>query len=187
MKNYIRYHETEKLYAAWPTLEAIFESLCVDLRKENTLKGINTQDEYIYALTMRTRGYNDMPKGEWLTDKTGELAISYNDIIQRELKGISNELRDEYFVISTVLDKLVIAYKRLTPLVRAILEMYYWDGRTWDEIVTALEPKDQYMSKAQAQRYRRKGIEKMRVILKVTIDDYERVMCIATQKEGEKQ
>lgn len=184
MKSYIRYHEVETLYKAWPTLEGILESLCVDLKQLKSVKGIDTQGEYIYSLTMRTRGYDDMPKGERLTDKTGELAVSYSDIMRHELKDVKHELKYEYFLIATVLDKLEIAYKRLAPLVRAILELYYWDNKTWEEIVSELEPQGQYISKSQAQRYRKAGIEKMRVILKVTVEDYNKIMELVDRQVG---
>ena len=184
MKSYIRYHEVETLYKAWPTLEGILESLCVDLKQLKSVKGIDTQDEYIYSLTMRARALNDTPRAGGLTDTTGNIAISYSEIMQHELKDVKHELREEYFVIATVLDKLVIAYKRLAPLVRAILEAYYWDNKTWDEIVSELEPKDQYISKAQAQRYRKAGMEKMRVILKVTVEDYKIIMRLVDRQVG---
>lgn len=186
MKNYIRYHEVEQLYTAWPTLEAILESLCVDLRKQNTLKGINSREGYIYALTMRSRALKDTPSAGGLTDTTGNIAISYSEIMQHELKDVKHELREEYFVIATVLDKLAIAYKRLTPTDRAILELYYWDNKTWDEIVSELEPKDQYISKSQAQRCRKAGIEKMKVILKVTVDDYKVIMRLVELADGQR-
>ena len=182
--SYIRYHEVETLYKAWPTLEGILESLCVDLKQLKSVKGIDTQGEYIYSLTMRTRGYDDMPKGERLTDKTGELAVSYSDIMRHELKDVKHELKYEYFLIATVLDKLEIAYKRLAPLVRAILELYYWDNKTWEEIVSELEPQGQYISKSQAQRYRKAGVEKMRVILKVTVEDYNKIMELVDRQVG---
>jgi hypothetical protein len=184
LKSYIRYHEVETLYKAWPTLEGILESLCVDLKQLKSVKGIDTQGEYIYSLTMRTRGYDDMPKGERLTDKTGELAVSYSDIMRHELKDVKHELKYEYFLIATVLDKLEIAYKRLAPLVRAILELYYWDNKTWEEIVSELEPQGQYISKSQAQRYRKAGVEKMRVILKVTVEDYNKIMELVDRQVG---
>jgi len=184
LKSYIRYHEVETLYKAWPTLEGILESLCVDLKQLKSVKGIDTQDEYIYSLTMRARALNDTPRAGGLTDTTGNIAISYSEIMQHELKDVKHELREEYFVIATVLDKLVIAYKRLAPLVRVILEAYYWDNKTWDEIVSELEPKDQYISKAQAQRYRKAGMEKMRVILKVTVEDYKIIMRLVDRQVG---
>jgi len=173
--DHIRYHEVERLFAAWPVLEGILESLNVDIKAARARESIGTDEEYIYDLSIGNKVPDGMPKARELGDTTGNIAASYSSIMRHELENVRRELKEECMVIASVLDKLTIAFRRLSPLQRSILELYYWEKKTWKEILA----EKQYTSKAQAQRYRKTGIEKIRVIAKVTIEDYKAVMKLA--------
>lgn len=172
----IRYHETERLFTAWPSLDAIFESLLVDLNAIRVKGSTGVDEDYIYNMCVGNKITDYMPPTVRISDSTYRVAANYAKAMRYDQRELRNELKGEVFEISQVLEKLQIAFRRLTPLQRCILELCYWDGKTWAEIMDYIKTQGQFYSKRQAQEQRRIGIEKMTRIMKVSIEVYEEMM-----------
>lgn len=176
--NYIRYHEVENLFKLQPTLEAILESISVDLVAASVKEVTGTSEEYIYNLCIGNKELKDTPPTSKISDTTSTVAANYAKIMQQDKNYIKNQLGYEALEISLVIDKLNIAFRRLTPLQQTILKLYYWKELTWKEILEQIKEEGQYISLRHAQDLRKAGIEKMVNISKITIKTYQNILTI---------
>ena len=181
--NYIRYHEMEKLFAVWPELNAILQGILTELAIARRLKGsTGTDDDYIYSLCIGNKVIDNMPPSGRISDTTGNIASSYEKIMRYDRRSVSTELKGDALEISLVIDKLQLASRRLNPLQRHVLELYYWDGKTWTEIVEQIKAEGGYCSKGHVQNLRRLAMSKMANIIKIPIETYEFIMGIVEEK-----
>jgi len=183
---FIRYHETEKLFTAWPKLEIILESLSIDLNIVRSKDSTGTDDEYIYNLCIGNKVIDTMPPTGKISDSTYNIATNYGELMRCDRKTVRRELKDDLLEISVVLDKMQLAFRRLPFLQRWILDLYYWQGKTWNEIVELVHAGGRYYGKRQVQEKRRAGIERMKNVMQVNVRIYERIMGIVEErKEGD--
>ncbi len=107
--------------------------------------------------------------------------IGVIEIIKSELHRVAEDeqekgkqlikLKEELSILQLTLDKLNIGLKALQVEVREVIMCKYFEGFTWAEINNKL-----YVNKQQGQRMRRKGIDKMCAICRITIRQYQEIM-----------
>lgn len=197
--NYIRFHETEQLFKAWPLLEAILESLKVDLivarsRSQNK-ESLASAEDYIEGMVFGNKSLdNSIPTIGNISDTTGNIAANYEKIMSQDVKKYSEEWKEyaeevgeECIIIISVLDKLNIAFRNLTKLQQEILKLFYWEGKVWKEVRASISSEKSYKSESALKIERDKAIGKMSVILKNSMDykTYEKILqMIETKKDG---
>lgn len=169
------------MFIAWPVLEGIFESLSLDMKATKARSSADIIDEYIYNMCIGNRSI-DMPPTRKINDTTGNIAYNYIKSIKYEQKEIKNSLKSDILEISLVLDKMSIAFRRLTPLQQQILKLCYWEKKTWKEIIEIIKQNNHYISIRHAQELRRSGIEKMTKISRITIDAYTYIIGLLDEK-----
>lgn len=173
---FIRYHEVEKLFIAWPQLEAILENLSLDINAARTRDSMGTSDEYIYTMAIGNKALSDMPPAGKISDSTGNIAANYHKLMYGDRKSVKKEIGTGILEITLILSKLEIAYRRLTFFQRRILQLYYWKCLSWKDIAELIKNDRIYYSTQQIQELRRQGIKKMTGVLTVTIEAYESIM-----------
>jgi hypothetical protein len=177
VENYIRYHEIEKLFSLWPMLEDILKSLSLDLFILRKTKSIEISDEYIYSMCVGNKVLDDMPPTGKIGDSTGSIASNYSKIMRYDRKDTRIDISEEVVKISLIIAKLDIAFNRLNILQKQILSLYYWDEKSWEDIVSMLN-----VSKIKAQEERKNAIEIMVDVSLITIEAYEEVVKIVNEK-----
>lgn len=174
--DFIRYHETEQLYEAWPYLQDLLENLSLDIMAAKAKGSMGTADEYIYTMVIGNKVLSDMPPTGRLSDSTENVAEKYRKVMACDRKKVNSEIGSDIVEVSIVISKLEIAYRRLAFIQRKVLELYYWEDHTWKEIAEILKEDKIYYSIRHIQDKRRTAIEKMTSILKITVETYGRVM-----------
>jgi hypothetical protein len=196
--DYIRFHETEQLFKAWPLLEAILESKKVDLlmarSKSRNKENLASDDDYIEGMVFGNKSVSGVPPVGSISDTTGNIAANYSKVMNHdrakyadEWREFAEEVGEEYFIIAPVLDKLRIAYKNLTKLQQDILKLYYWENKVWKEVRASISTDRSYKSESGLKTERFRAIDKMAVILKNSMEyaTYEKIMgMVETKREG---
>lgn len=169
MGDYIRYHEAEKLFKIYPTLQVIQKTLQTEL--SNICNA--DKDEEIYSECMGNRNGDGMPHSGAISDTTASVALRYKTANRREKIELRKEIND----LGVVIEKLTCAITSMRYVQRLILETYYWtDQNTWKEVVEALKEKNIYMSESKAKRTRSCAIGYIATVSKVAIGQYQFVM-----------
>lgn len=196
--NYIRFHETEQLFKAWPLLEAILESLKVDLivarsRSQNK-ESLASAEDYIEGMVFGNKDISGVPPTGKISDTTVNIAVNYIKAMQQDVqkyaaewKEFAEEVGAEYIIIASVIDKLNIAFRNITKLQQTILKLYYWENKVWKEVRASISSEKSYKSESALKIERDKAIGKMSVILKNSMDykTYEKILqMIETKKDG---
>lgn len=195
----IRFHEAEQLFKAWPLLEAILESLKVDLviarNKSQNKEKLASEEDYIQSMVFGNKSLdNSIPTIGNISDTTGNIAANYEKIMSQDVKKYSEEWKEyaeevgeECIIIISVLDKLNIAFRNLTKLQQEILKLFYWEGKVWKEVRASISSERNYKSESALKAERDKAIDKMAVILSNSMDyeTYERIIAMIETKKGE--
>lgn len=174
-QEYISYMQTENLFKAWPTIQGIKESLSLEL-KALEVRNSKEKDDYILTQVMGNKVISDIPPSGKISDTTGDIAASYQQVINRDYYNTLEAIKKEKFCIELVDDKLDIAFRRLTPIQQKILRSFYLDNKIWSEVLEELKKEKCFLTKDQAQKYRRRSLEKVQSISKITVDSYLQVM-----------
>jgi hypothetical protein len=196
--SYIRFHETEQLFKAWPLLEAILESKKVDLlmarSKSRNKENLASDEDYIEGMVFGNKDISGVPPVGSISDTTGNIAANYSKVMRQdktkyaeEWREFAEEVGEEYFIIAPVLDKLRIAYKNLTNMQQNILKLYYWENKVWKEVRASISTDKNYKSESALKTERDRAINKMAVILKNSMEyaTYEKIMgMVETKREG---
>jgi hypothetical protein len=196
--DYIRFHETEQLFKAWPLLEAILESKKVDLlmarSKSRNKENLASDEDYIEGMVFGNKPVSGVPAVGSISDTTGNIAANYSKVMSHdkakyaeEWREFAEEVGEEYFIIAPVLDKLRIAYKNLTNMQQNILKLYYWENKVWKEVRASISTDKNYKSESGLKAERDRAINKMAVILKNSMEyeTYVRIMgMVETKREG---
>jgi hypothetical protein len=196
--DYIRFHETEQLFKAWPLLEAILESKKVDLlmarSKSRNKENLASDEDYIEGMVFGNKDISGVPPVGSISDTTGNIAANYSKVMRQdktkyaeEWREFAEEVGEEYFIIAPVLDKLRIAYKNLTNMQQNILKLYYWENKVWKEVRASISTDKNYKSESALKTERDRAINKMAVILKNSMEyaTYEKIMgMVETKREG---
>jgi hypothetical protein len=196
--DYIRFHETEQLFKAWPLLEAILESLKVDLfvarSKSQSKENLASDADYIEGMVFGNKSMSGVPPVGSISDTTGNIAANYSKVMCQDKAKYAEEWREfaeevsvEYLMIAPVLDKLQIAFRNVTKLQQDILKLYYWENKVWKEVRASISTDKNYKSESALKTERDRAIDKMAVILKNSMEyeTYKRIMeMVEMKKEG---
>lgn len=193
---YIRYHETEQLFKAWPLLDAILESLKVDLfmarTKSKSKENIATDNDYIEGLVFGNKSIEGSPPTGKISDTTGNIAITYSNTVDsdnlrfiEEWKEFAEEVGKDYLTIAAVSDKIGIAFRKVSILQQNILKLYYWENKVWKEVRASISDEIAYKSESAVKAERDRAIDKMTVILKNSMEytTYEKIMLMVDEKK----
>ena len=173
---YISYIQTEILVRNWKTLQGIRESLALDIQSLGEKPSQEEIDDYILTQVVGNKVMSDIPPSGSISDTTANTSASYKQIIKSGHSNALRSLREEKLCIELIDDKLNIAFRRLTVLQRRILTLFYLESKTWTEVLSELKEEKHFISRSNAQKYRRVSIEKVCSISKITTDVYLKAM-----------
>jgi RNA polymerase sigma factor (sigma-70 family) len=167
--DFIRYHEVEALLRNFQSLRGAEEVLRMQLQ---SILG-ESENETIESLAL-FRNTDGLPKSGGITpDRTGNIATGglrkSNSEISEAAKSIAKDLTLTYAITR----KMEIALNVLSPSERRVVELKYFEGLNWQEIADEMAT-----SISTVQRHRRAGVERVRIVSRITVDDYNRIMKI---------
>lgn len=174
--SYISYIQTEELLKTWTTIQGIQESLDKEIIIMKIRSEIDSPGEYIYTKSIGNKVITGLPPSGKISDTTGDTATSYQQVMKADYCNALDNLKEEKSYIDMIDDKLNIAFKRLTPIQKQILNLFYLEDKTWAETLEELRNGKYFITKHQAQSQRRCSVEKMQKIAKITIEMYVYVM-----------
>jgi len=169
--SYIRYHEMENLVKNYKTLEAMKQSLIIQLQTFS----IDT-NEHIHGAFFGGGDPGMNVQSNKISDNTYNIANSYRSNIENDYKSTLKEIKDEFMIVELILDKLELALRRLPKLQREIILLYYCEELQWDALLEKMEENKMFVCKRQAQRYRKLALSKIRTISMIQLDAYEKVI-----------
>jgi len=175
-QEYISYIQAENLIKNWNTLLGVKESLALDIRSLGVEQNQEEIDDYIYTSVVGNKVLSDTPRSGKVSDTTGNTSASYQQVIKRDYCNALECLKKEKLHIEIVSDKLSIGFKRLSLLQQQIINLFYLENKTWTEVLDELKKDKYFISKRQAQFDRRKSVEEIQKISKITVDMYVYVM-----------
>jgi len=163
------------LLAQYPILEAMLANLIIELEviyKQGT-GIICTSEEIMEALAMSSDRLSDMPRSAPAPgDKITNIIADYQKILDSEYGELLMAVRNDVFIISSVVDKIQNAIKRLPDDQKEVLTLKYWQQRSWGQIADAMR-----VSEGQAKRWHKIAVEEhLRKALKIGYDSYNYVM-----------
>lgn len=184
----IRYHEAEKLFKAWPTIEAIVDGLSVDIKYFRKYNSTGTDADYIYSMVVGNKVLNDMPPTGKISDSSGNIAANYQSNKRFDKKEIRIEIGSELHFLLSINQKMEIAFKRPSPVQREILKLFYWEELPWKEVLDIINQNSRYISESTAKAERMRGIKKMAIVLgtALSMEDYNAVMKIVDENLASK-
>jgi len=135
-------------------------------------------DDYISGMALGNVGLDvdlgvAVDRGHAPSDKTGNIGISYKNRFETENLDLFKELSKEFNLMKNIINKIDIGFKSIPEETRKIITLKYLDKYNWYEI----EDKT-LLTKQQCQMRRKKGIETMRVISRITIEQYQELLKI---------
>ncbi len=168
---YIRYHEAEKLFMMYPTLQSILKSLELNLQCITQGEEI---DEEINSLIMGNKRLDGIiPTTGNVSDSTGNLAVK----MPVKQKILAKELSKDIIKLSMIIQKINLAITKFSGKQTIIMQCFYWgeDGERlpWKQIIRKFNPK---ISLRNAKDERVKGLNKIVSISKITLEDYNWVI-----------
>lgn len=171
---YIGYAQMEKLLFSYSEIDALLKTLKLELETISSKEDIDF-DDFIYSQTIKDRTFNSVPvRGTGnITDKTGDIAITYKQQAFKEHIKLKNEIKDEILDITCILEKINISLNGISQNQREIIKRFYFDRLTWKQIAKELK-----IVERSAQFLRRKGINKMVSIARINVDLYNKVIGI---------
>lgn len=164
MGDYIRYHEAERLFKLYPTLQTLQKTLQTELINISNAN----KDEDIYSESMGNRIIDGMPHSGGIPDKTASVAMKYQNANKREII----ELRQDIIDLDTVIDKLTCVITSMGKIQILVLESYYWNDNTWQQVLDILSEHGYYMSESKARRVRKAAITYIATVSKITVEQY---------------
>jgi DNA-directed RNA polymerase specialized sigma subunit len=165
---FVRYHETETLLKRFKELQGMSEVLRAQVQ---SVMAVN-EGEVIESLVF-FRNADGLPKSEGtVSDRTGNIAAGLRKS-NIEISDAIKEIAADLLLLDTTIQKLEIGLRVLLPNERKAVELKYFQGLNWYEIADEMSS-----SVATAQRHRKAGVERIRVVSRITVDDYNRIMRI---------
>ena len=169
--NYIRYHEVEQLLRNFQALKGMREVLQAQIQ---TVMAVNEDESELIENLSFNRNLDGLPKAQnTMTDRTGNVATAGLRKSSKETSEATKAIAKDLILVDAVVRKLEIALNVLLPNERKAVELKYFEGLNWYEIADETST-----SVATAQRHRRAGIERIRIVARITISDYKRLMKI---------
>jgi len=163
------------LLSKCPALETMLANLIIELQviyKQGT-GYICSSDEIMEAMANGAKPLSDMPfshssAGEKLTD----IVTSYQKILDAEYGELLKLIRDDIFMLDSVVGKVDNAIKRLPPEQKQILQLKYWQKRSWKQIADTMR-----ISKRQVEELHKTVVsDQLCKVLQISYDAYDYVM-----------
>lgn len=173
---HISYMQLENLIRNWENIKSLRESLLLSIRAFNAGPDQKEVDDYIYTKVIGNKALSDTPPSGRISDTTGDTSNCYEENIKKDYSNSLKCLENERLYVEIVLDKLDIAFRRLTTVQQEIIKLFYVKEMTWAEVMEELSEQKQYITKRQAQRQRRSSIEQMQSISRISTDVYSCVI-----------
>ncbi|MDQ4679846.1 hypothetical protein [Stenotrophomonas maltophilia group sp. RNC7] len=144
-------------------------------------KGLNDNDadEYIANVALKRPNVDQVKintKGH-ITDKTGSTAVNFRENLEKEIAETIDQLKYELYLFKIVIEKLDIAFRVISEEGKKIIELKYIENLTWFEIEDNL-----LITKNKGQDIRKKSIERLRSISRITAQQYKQVIEILDLK-----
>lgn len=164
---YIRKTELEWLLLHYHDLRGLLEEL------EEEAKAVKSEragdDDEIYSRVTK-RNVDGMPFATGrITDRTAAAVVDRGKAA-RELKKAIKEILDDILLVSIILSKLSIGFRRLRSQERVLIEEKYFKGRTWKEISHDMKYDTRTIS-----RFKDNALEKVTNITRISLDDYQKI------------
>jgi RNA polymerase sigma factor (sigma-70 family) len=167
--DFIRYHEVEALLRNFQSLRGAEEVLRMQLQ---SILG-ESENETIESLAL-FRNTDGLPKSGGITpDRTGNIATGGLRKSNSEISEAAKSIAKDLTLIDAITRKMEIALNVLSPSERRVVELKYFEGLNWQEIADEMAT-----SISTVQRHRRAGVERVRIVSRITVDDYNRIMKI---------
>ncbi len=180
--NYIRYHEVENLIRCKPILSGIYNNVAAELQINRQKDSLGTQDDYIYDMAIGNKALDNMPPTGKISDSTGSIAIAYPKVMKFDRKCVKSELIHQELFLAMILSQVDILLRRLSTPERRIIDLFYWQQKSWKEICEIFKLENSFVQTKQLQDLRKKAIEKLVSAAIITVDTYEEAMiCIENQ------
>lgn len=164
----------ENLLRSYRALEGAIEAIKHELNELNE-KGVDEHDldDTIAGMILKRTPIDEVKAhgGNHVSDKTANIAIDYRDKMKQENQELSMQLQEELFILQLVLDKLDIGLRALPEETRKVIEIKYFDNLAWFQVEMKLP-----LSKHQAQDMRKSGIDMLRAISRIRVEEYEKAM-----------
>lgn len=114
-------------------------------------------EELIDSLSLGSLAYNNNnSKGGYISDKTMMITLNYPDIAPKMNNETIVQIRHELRVIEEEVDRLEHYLSLLDQQQANILRLYYFEGRTWPELVQEF-----YISRRSLQNLRDQGVNEL--------------------------
>lgn len=168
----------ENLLRLYRKIEAAIE--CLNSEVNRLVKGAVNNDisDYIQGMALKVNCVDIQASNKsHISDKTSNIALKYQEKFELENEELLWSINNELLLFEVVFEKLNIGLRALPIKIKKVIDLKYFDNLSWYEI----EDKA-LISKAQAQRYRRQGVEMLCVITRLTIKQYDSAMQLLTMK-----
>jgi hypothetical protein len=183
MQSYIRYQETEQLLKIYPNLQAMTESIKLQM---SSLESAEVTDDDILGMALPHTNFDGVPsfsKGT-TSDRTAKVALSYGSSMSHEEKEALQELQAELQLIEVIIAKLEISLGVLSPIQKEIVVLRYCKGLKWDAIEYIVN-KDNYLMSVSAMKSRcKEGVERITIVCRITLSEYAGIMKLFNHGNG---
>ena len=193
----INYPQTESLLKNYAKLRALLGLLKIEYEKTILLLNSDddnpfTEEEIMYTRFVGNHVLSEMPFSghQSPSNKVINTIIAKDKMLEENpnagLYRILKDLMKSINTVGEVTEKLEIARKGLTSQEQSIIEMFYYQGRRWKEI---LQTGSFYVNERQAREVRSNGINTMVRLLDsqgpITDEQYQFCMSKLQEKKGE--
>lgn len=165
---YLKHYEMEDIMKNIKVLEAILKNLQLEIESAYATE---SSDDVIYAMVIGNHALSDMPKAKNIEDRTSSVAILYKKSSAKADYERIKQISKEIIEINTILEKIKTSVMALDDYHRELIYDLYWRNKTWSEISCNSVAKER-----KAKREKRKALEQISIISRITKDDYKRIM-----------
>ncbi|WMJ78465.1 MULTISPECIES: hypothetical protein [unclassified Sedimentibacter] len=158
-------NQMKELFIKIPLLKSVKTSLESDLKRVTEYD--SWQDDAIDAINFNFI-LSDMPRSGNISDKTSKAALKVEDIACKEKREILQQILNEIRCVDNLLQKVDLALNSLSEDERLSIVSKYWEKKTWDEVA-----RESMLSVSQTRRVAAKAIQKINIIARIRIEDYE--------------
>lgn len=180
---YIGYQEMETLLKSYQDIQGVIMTLKKEL--EHAAGEEVDTDDAILSMALKHSAPDNIISHTTgnITDKTANIAISYQKKLEDERKALIDELTQELTLLQLISDKMEIALSSLSETQRNIIEAKYFLHLDWYTVLDKLAETKTYLSKYQAQTIRREAIERVTRIARITKIQYNQVIKLLNRKD----
>jgi hypothetical protein len=173
---YVGYCEMEALLKSYKDMQGVIMSLKKEL-EHAAEEEVDTDDAILSMALPHSTPDNIISHTTGnITDKTANIAISYQKKLEDERKALIDELTQELTLLQLISDKMEIALNSLSETQKTIIEEKYFKGLDWYTVLDELAKAKTYISKHQAQNIRREAIERLVRVARITKAQYDQTI-----------